>query len=252
MDEKKLSELFNDAVRDVPPATFGTGEVRQASHRATVKRRNTVVAASALAFVLVAGGAVTTVALSGGISDTTAANAPVATGGGPQNGGSMEERREGDGATVLQEAPESQQDNRSKGSKQGDPPTGNAGAAGSTPSGCQADQGLAAALAGELLAAPTKSDVAVPFGCPPGSRGWAYKVTEGTRAGTISIVLTPPGATSIAPLGSEVYGHANAESPARSGGTLHIVSQPDPTVQPAEAPFIDDLPRIAAAIAPRY
>ncbi|RSM58164.1 hypothetical protein DMH04_56415 [Kibdelosporangium aridum] len=251
MDEKKLSELFNDAVRDVPPATFGTGEVRQAAHRAAVKRRNTVVAASALAFVLVAGGAVTTVALSGGIEAPTAANAPALSGGGPQNGGSME-RREGDGATALQEAPDSQQDNRSKGSKQGDPPTGNAGTAGSTPSGCQADQGLAAALAGELLAAPDKSEVPVPFGCPPGSRGNAYKVTEGTRVGTISIVLTPPGATSFVPLGSEVYGHANAASPAQSGGTLHIVSQPDPMVQPAEAPFVDDLPRIAAAIAPRF
>ncbi|MCE7005315.1 hypothetical protein LWC34_21145 [Kibdelosporangium philippinense] len=252
MDEKKLSELFNDAVRDVPPATFGTSEVKQASHRATIKRRNTVVATSALAFVLVAGGTVTAVTLSGGIATPTAANAPAAAGGVGQNGGTMERREAQEGATALDASPNSQQDNRTDRPKQGGDSAGTAGAAGSTPSGCQADQELAAALAGELLAAPAKTPVQVPFGCPPGSRGAAFKITEGTRTGTISIVLTPQGSATFAPLGSEVYGTANAQSPAKSGGTLNIVSQPDPLVQPAEAPYTDELSRMAAKIAPSF
>lgn len=253
MDEKKLAELFNDAVRDAPPATFGTGDVRQASHRARVKRRNAVVAGSALAFVLLAGGTLTTVALSGGMKDTTAANAPVLAGGGPGNGGTM--YNEGNAEQVppspgvRQHTP--QLDSRTEPPKQGGAaPSGNAGTAGSTPSGCQADRGLAAALAGELPAASQKTEVAVPFGCPSGARGAAYQITDGTRTGTISIVLLPPGVMSVAPLGSDVYGTANAESATRGGGVLHIVSQPTPGIEPAEAPLVDEIARYAARIAP--
>ncbi|CAM3437097.1 hypothetical protein KIPE111705_08630 [Kibdelosporangium persicum] len=255
MDEKKLSELFKDVVRDVPPATFGTGEVRRASQRAAVKRRNTVVGASVLAFALVVGGTVTTVALSGGFESPTAANAPAVARGDAPTGGTME-RGEGTGPDsvplTLNEQPPLDPNSRSDLPKQGGTPTGSAGTAGSTPSGCQADRELAAALAGELPAAPTRTGVGVPFGCPQGSRGAAYKVTDGSRTGTISVVLVPEGSAPNAPLGSDVYGTANAASEAGKGGTLHVVSQPDPNVEPAEPPFVDTIARIAADLAPRF
>ncbi|WP_143231223.1 hypothetical protein [Actinosynnema sp. ALI-1.44] len=162
-----------------------------------------------------------------------------------------EEPAPANGPSVMGQS--SQQDNRSSAPKQGGHSTGNAGTAGSTPSGCQADRELAAALAGELPAAPGKAQVVdVPFGCPPGSRGAAFTVTDGSKAGTVSIVLVPKGTYSVAPLGAEVQGTANAQSEAASGNQLHVVSQPDPNVQPVEAPYTDTIAKFANDIAPRF
>ncbi|ALG14240.1 hypothetical protein AOZ06_51795 [Kibdelosporangium phytohabitans] len=68
----------------------------------------------------------------------------------------------------------------------------------------------------------------------------------------MSVVLVPKGTYSIAPLGAEVQGTANAQSEAASGNQLHVVSQPDPNVRPVEAPFTDSIAKFATDIAPRF
>jgi hypothetical protein len=253
VDEKKLAELFNDAVRDVPPASFDAGGIRKASHRATVKRRNSIVAGSALAFVLLAGGTVTTLALSGELANPTAATAP-ALGSAPMaDDGTMD--AEGNAQHPAAPVPRSeelsaQKDNRSGPPKQGGTPTGNAGGAGSAPSGCRADRELAAALAGELPAAASRIGVAIPFGCPAGSLAAAYAVTDGDRQGTISIVVVPDGVEpGIAPMGGNVDGYVSAQAQAASGALVYIVSQP---ASGSQAPLVDDIARYAAEVGTRY
>jgi hypothetical protein len=251
VDEKKLAELFNDAVRETPPPSFDTGDVRQASHRATVRHRNRLVAGSALALVLLGGAAITTVALSGGQSTTTASS-PASTGG-EQDSSSGTMLNEGNAEAPRQAAPGQTLSDRAETPKQGGSPSGEAGgSAGSTPSGCgQADRELAAALAGELPAAAKKSVTAVPFGCPTGTRAAAFRVTDGPRAGTISVLLLPPGTAGIAPFGIEVQGTVNSSGLARiSGGTIVIVSQPTPEL--AEPPFGENTIRIAEALGTRF
>ncbi|MBP2322073.1 hypothetical protein JOF56_002458 [Kibdelosporangium banguiense] len=254
MDEKKLADLFNDAVRDVPPASFDAGAVRTASHRATIKRRNSIVAGSALALVLLAGGAVTTVALSGEMRDSSEVSAP-AMGGAPMaNSGSMD----GGGSAQAPAVPaprteelSTNQDDRTGPPKQGGTPSGNAGGAGGTPSGCKADRELAAALAGELPAAANQGQVTVPFGCPAGAGAAAFAVTDGVRKGTISIVLVPPGVEpGFVPMGSNVEGYVPTQAQAAKGGLVYIVSQPAPGT--SGAPLSDQIPRYAAEIGTRF
>jgi hypothetical protein len=257
VDEKRLAELFNDAVQDVPPASFDTGDVRKASHRATIKRRNNVFAGSALAFVLLAGGTVTAISLLGETPNTTAASAP-ALGGAPMaNSGTMDDSGAGASASEAEksaargDAPGPHVDTRSGPPKQGGGPTGNAGTAGSTPSGCKAVRELAAALAGELPAAASKIEVEVPFGCPEPAGGAAFAVTDGDKRGTVSVVRVPAGAEpGIVPMGSDVAGYASTESPAASGGSIYVVSQPSPGT--AEAPFVNEISRYATEIAKRF
>lgn len=58
MDENKLAELFRDAAHDAPPAAFDVSDVRSASRRATVRRRNAIAGGTALVVVLGFGGVV--------------------------------------------------------------------------------------------------------------------------------------------------------------------------------------------------
>lgn len=253
MDEKKLAELFNEAVRDAPPATFGTGEVRKASQRATARHRQNVMVGSVLAVVLLGGGGITTVALTGGTSDTKASS-PVAAGSADSgNSGTMRSEGEvypppvGEGPPSVLDQPEA--------SKQGGSSAGGAGSSGTrTPSGgCDtADRELAAALASELPAAPEQPQIKVPFVCPSGSRGAAFKVTDGARSGTISVVLIPKGVEpGFAPMGIEVPGTQSFSSTTlRSGGLLYVVSQPTPEL--AEAPYSEIGPQLANSLAREF
>src|SRR5687768_11522241 len=58
MDEQKLADLFRDAAHDAPPASFDAGDVRTASRRATLRRRNSIAAGTTLVVVLGFGGVV--------------------------------------------------------------------------------------------------------------------------------------------------------------------------------------------------
>lgn len=258
MDEKKLAELFNEAVRDVPPASFGTGDVRQASYRATARRRSTIVAASVLGIVLLGGGAITTIALTGGNANTTASGPASAGSAGPGGSGTMGSNG-GDAAPppqVEQQQIPAAPNDRSEGPKQGGSPSGTAGgSAGDTPGGCEkADRELAAALASELPAAAivTPTPQPVPFGCPPGSRAASYKVVDHARSGTLSVVLVPKGVSpGIAPMGIAVPGTVNFNAPAvQSGGTVYIVSQPTPEL--TEPPFNEVGIALAAGVGQHF
>jgi hypothetical protein len=251
VDEKKLAELFQEAVRDTPPASFGTGDVRQASHRATIRRRNGIVAGSALVLALLAGGAVTTVALTGGKSNSTA-SAPAAAGrADTANSGTMDSNGLAPRVEQAPSAPSAKND-RSEPPMQGGPLTGQAGtsAGGGAPSGCgQADRELVAALADELPAAAKPSEpLVVPFGCPPGSRGGAVRVTQGAKSGVISIFLIPPGVSpGFAAPGSNVSNSAISSAGTATGSLLYVVSQPAPGT--TEPPFGDDTSAISVKLA---
>jgi hypothetical protein len=248
VDEKKLSELFKDAVRDTPPASFGTGEVRQASQRASERRRSGIIVGSALAIVILGGGAITAVTLSSGASNTSASVAAVGSGESNGKSGTMYDNGAVPGPSVL-DAPQTPND-RAEPPMQGGTPTGDAGTAGSTLSGCdRADRELAAALASELpAAAKAVNPQPVPFACPTGSRGASFKVVDGPRSGTLSVVLVPKGVSpGIAPMGIGVPGTQNYPVPARqSGGTVYIISQPTPEL--AEPPFGEIGTALAAGI----
>ncbi|MFI6098585.1 hypothetical protein ACIA8G_23770 [Lentzea sp. NPDC051213] len=58
MDEQKLAGLFRDAAHDAPPASFDAGDVRTASRRATLRRRNSIAVGTTLVVVLGMGGVV--------------------------------------------------------------------------------------------------------------------------------------------------------------------------------------------------
>jgi hypothetical protein len=255
VDEKKLTELFKDAVRDAPPASFGTGDVQRASRRATERRRTAIVSGSVLAVVLLGGGVVTGVALSGENLDSNASAPMVASSGQGDGGGTMYDNGAASGASARAES--GQPNDRSEGPKQGGSPVGSAGpSAGSTPGGCEkADRELAAALASELPAAANArvgAEKPVPFACPPGSRAASFEVVDGPRSGTLSVVLAPPGSTpGIVPMGAKVPGTVNRNASALlSGGMVYIVSQPGPEL--AEPPFGEIAQSLAAGIAQNH
>ncbi|MFC7618282.1 hypothetical protein ACFQV2_37835 [Actinokineospora soli] len=84
MDEKRISALFEDAVRDVPAPTFDTGDISAESARLT-RKRNGLLAGSALGFALLVGGAATGVALfSGPVAGTGNDSAAVASAPAPE------------------------------------------------------------------------------------------------------------------------------------------------------------------------
>jgi hypothetical protein len=255
VDERKLTELFKDAVGAAPPASFGTGDVQRASRRATERRRTAIVSGSVLAVVLLGGGVVTGVALSGETMNSNASAPMVASSGQGDSGGTMYDN--GPASAPSARAESGHPNDRPEGPKQGGSPTGSAGlSAGSTPGGCEeADRELAAALASELPAAAQAkvgAEQPVPFSCPPGSRAASFKVVDGPRAGTLSVVLAPPGSTpGIAPLGAGVPGTVNRNAPAlRSGGMVYIVSQPGHEL--AEPPFAESAQALAAGIAQNH
>lgn len=255
MDEKKLTELFRDAVGEAPPASFGTGDVQRASRRATERRRTAIVSGSVLAVVLLGGGVVTGIALSGETMSSNASAPMVASSGQGDGGGTMYDNGSGSGRSARAES--GAPNDRPEGPKQGGSPTGSAGlSAGSTPGGCEeADRELAAALASELPAAANArvgDEKPVPFACPPGSRAASFKVVDGPRSGTLSVVLAPRGSTpGIAPMGANVRGTVNYNAQALlSGGMVYIVSQP--AREFADPPFGEIGTALAAGIAQNH
>ncbi|MCS7480863.1 hypothetical protein ACFFQW_28215 [Umezawaea endophytica] len=234
MDENKLAELFKDAVRDAPPPSFDAGDVRAASHRATVRQRSAVALGSTLAAVLVFGG----VALGAGLfvneANTTssvasdlggkAADQPAA----PYGLGSAQASAERDGPRA-QNVPESS-------SMQGVEPSGNVSPpADGTPTGCgTVDRELANALAGELSVAPDQARPA-DIACPSGSRSASFEVD----GGRVFAVVVPGREALGTPLGA-----AKSSETTDRDGTLYVVS---------ESPkFADKVGGIAANLRGRF
>lgn len=214
MDENKLAELFNDAVRNPPPPSFDVDSVRAGSHRATLRRRSAIALGSTMAAVLVVGG----VALGAGGFTTHTENASATSGSGEkaaeqpvapyelstpdvsaQSGTSTVQERSGDSST------------------QGDESSGNVSPpADGTPSGCgTVDRELADALAGELSVA---SSQAVPAGlaCPDGSKSASFDVD----GGRVFAVVVPGRQTLSTPAGA-----AQISKLTKNGSTLYVVSE---------------------------
>ncbi|PPK67877.1 hypothetical protein V5P93_007220 [Actinokineospora auranticolor] len=251
MDERKISELFNNAVRDVPPPSFDAGDVSDESARLT-RRRNGVLAGSALGFaVLVAGVTVSMTLFSGsttGVSDNdSAAVAPQVA---PDSNTPFAPNEvTPDGPRIAVPESGSPQPTPKQGGSEG----GVVGTtADSTPGGCgSADGGLAAALAGELPSAVNRGAVRdSPVKCLAGAKSAAVEVAEGPRRGLLSIMVVPPDTKLAFQPGADRPGDRYAGR-AKSGALVVLVSE---GVSGSAAPPLDadGLRAIGEKLLPRY
>jgi hypothetical protein len=220
VDERKLSELFRNAVPDAPPPSFDYDDVAVESGRQRVRRRNALLGGSALGIALLAGATVLGVALWKGTGTTNGAlpaNAPLA--GGNAEAAPNEVPSEDAGRSASGGAQD--RSFSAEVPKQGGPPTGNAGTQepGSTSSGCgQADGELAAALAGELpSAAPSREPV--PLSCTPRARGAAFRVD----GGVVTLLVYPPGVEA----GSPPHNAAVRAVMTTDGRRVVLISEPE-------------------------
>ncbi|MBM7770786.1 hypothetical protein JOD54_000990 [Actinokineospora baliensis] len=250
MDERKISEVFNAAVGDVPPPSFERGDVLARSARLT-RKRNGLIAGSALGLAVLVGGIATGVALwsgpTGESGNDSAAPAPATVAGGNTNRPLNE---------VPGDSPRSLESNSPLSPpKQGGATDGDAGPrASGTPGGCgAADRELAAALAGELPSAVSTSDAKPsPLGCPAGGRSAAFEIADGPRKGLVSIMLTPSGVDQmLAPPWADRSGAQGAVIKTASGATL--VLSVEPAAGSAAPPVVgDDLRGIGDDLAGKY
>ncbi|MFN2494671.1 MAG: hypothetical protein ABR608_02010 [Pseudonocardiaceae bacterium] len=234
MDEQRLSQLFRDAVGDLPPASFGLDEVVTASRRATAVRRNVFLGGALLSVGVLAG----TLVASGLV------------------GGSQ---LPGETSSAGQAAPEIDAPGPEPGTHPLNvPPGGAQPAPRADPAG--AERGSCGPvdheLAGELTAlladhgAPAsgpadevpRQGTAQP--CPPGSRAAAVPVP----GGTLYVVLVPQGdlfdpVETAAPDGTRRY------AVTLNDGQLAVVSVPAGPGQPA--PLADEVPELAKELASR-
>jgi hypothetical protein len=229
VDEKKLRDVFRDAVPDAPPPTFNLGDVRAESGAQRTRHRNLLLGGSGLTIAVIAGVTVLGVALwkSTDTQDAaTAGNAPMVDASSGNNGsgasdvpGKAQSPRSPSGGAELNSVP-------TESPKQGGPPTGSAGppGPGGTLQGCgQADRELAAALAGELPAAAPQNANAV---CPNGSRSFAVQVTDNGHTGTITVVLTPPGTNVDFPVTGSPQGTVVGTGILKDGRRLFVITEP--------------------------
>ncbi|KAA2260106.1 hypothetical protein F0L68_20480 [Solihabitans fulvus] len=261
MDERRLAELFRDAVRDVPPPSFDEGDVRAESRRAAARQRKSLGVASAAAVALVLGGTVLAVGLQHG--NTMSADSVRAAAPAPVSGS-------GSGPTNSRMAPLNKQDTNDNSAHsttpyrggpppnsipEGTPTQGGASSgsaspsAGGTPGGCgPVDRELAVALANELPAAAGLTPVPVDGNCPDGTRSAGFLVKDGAVTGLFSVVLVPT--EGAAPDFSPLSGVQQDTQATPHGGRLTVVSRPQPGA--TTAPFADRVADVAKRIAPKY
>ncbi|MDX3657503.1 hypothetical protein PV646_09335 [Streptomyces sp. ID05-26A] len=190
MDEQKLADLFRDAAHDAPPASFDAGDVRKASHRATVRLRNSIAAGTAFVVVL-------------GFGGVFAANSWVSqdTGGANVAGPGQKQDNAAESPMTLMEAQPPPTNFSGEGkSTQGDvstPGSTGLGTSDGTVQGCAGvDRELADALADELSVSPTSAETPT-LSCSTDSRSAAFKI-DGL---TITAIVTPQ--SFDAPAGAE-------------------------------------------------
>lgn len=184
MDEQKLADLFRDAAHDAPPASFDASDVRTASRRATLRRRNSIAAGTTLAVVLGFGGVV---AGTNWINQDRGASSTLGSGQERDNGAQSPETGP---MTALEAQPPAQKNFPGDPSTQGDAVTpGSTGLSTSERAvqGCAGvDRELADALAGELSVSPDDAQPPT-VTCPPDSRAAAFKI-DGL---TITAIIAP-------------------------------------------------------------
>lgn len=222
MDEQKLADLFRDAAHGAPPASFDASDVRTASRRATLRRRNSIAAGTTLVVVLGLGGAVASTAWLGQDKGTNVSQ---------ENSGQQQDNTAQSPMSVEQQKNFPGND----GSTQGDStPPGSTGLATgeSAVQGCAGvDRELADALASELSVSPVDA-IPPTVTCPPDSRSAAFKI-DGL---TITAIVTPQAFD--APVGAE-----KLKTP--KGQDLYVFTQGDGELKGKVGP-------VAAALAPRF
>ena len=221
MDERKLEELFRDAVQSVPPASFDEADIARGARRVTARRRVAAAGGSvAAAAVLVVGVGVGT-GLFGGEQGTPVASSP-------QTGEVRVDNAPKTNGPIVMSDPNAR-------------------------SGCGTpDAALAGALAEQLPEAAGLPSVTAGAPCPTGSKSAGFALREGPAAGTLSVILAP--AASVAPdqaKPTEVRRPDGTEQVVRhagSGAVLVVRSDPDGAT---EAPFGERLVAIADSLAGR-
>lgn len=214
MDERELTELFREAARPIPPASFDVHDVGRAARRATVRRR-VAVAGTALAAAALAVGGI-------GVGTGRFGGTPIPQAAGPTSGTQPRIDEQHGRPNVLL-----------------------------TPSQCgPPDPVLASALAEQLPAAADTPPVSARGGCPPGARNAAFALRDGPSAGEVIVVLASDG--QVTPNGESMRADAtqHATSRARSGQVLTVSSKPD--AGSPGAPYASQLGAIAGALAPRF
>ncbi|GGU69347.1 hypothetical protein [Lentzea flava] len=228
MDEQKLADLFRDAVHDAPPASFDASDVRTASRRATLRRRNSIAAGTTLVVVLGFGGVV---AGTNWINQDKSTSSNL--GSGQANDNKAESPLTGP-ATALEAQPP-QKDFPGDPSTQGDGSTpGSTGLSTSDRAvqGCAGvDRELADALAGELSVSPEHAQPPT-VTCSPDSRSAAFKI-DGL---TITAIVTQKAFE--APAGAEKVRTAK-------GQDLYVFTQGDGELKGQAKRFAD-------ALAPKF
>jgi hypothetical protein len=234
MDEKKLQALFQDAVPDAPPPSFGLGEVRAESGAQRTRYRNLLLGGSALGIVILTGATVLGVALWKSTDRQDAATAASAPGFEASSGNSGNRSSDLSHEDQSPQAPAAGGGGQQKSfppesPKQGGTPTGNAGpqGPGSTLQGCgQADRELAAALAGELPAAASNDLLAATVTCPYGSRAFAVQVTDDGRTGLVTVVLTPVDGKVDYPVTGSPQGTVVGTGNVKGGKRVYVITEP--------------------------
>ncbi|KJK42091.1 hypothetical protein UK23_38890 [Lentzea aerocolonigenes] len=224
MDEQKLADLFRDAAHDAPPASFDAGDVRTASRRATLRRRNSIAAGTTLAVVLGFGGVMAGAGWFG--TSNTADNA----GPGQQVAAPQTELK----APQQQQAQPNFPGDMSTQGDMSTPGSTGPSAGERAVQGCvEVDRELADALAGELSVSPG-SAVPPTVTCSPDSRSASFKI-DGL---TVTAIVTPQ---SFEP----PDGALTEKKPTASGQELYVFTQGDGQFKGKAKPIAD-------ALAPRF
>jgi hypothetical protein len=224
MDEQKLADLFRDAAHDAPPASFDAGDVRTASRRASLRRRNSIAAGTTLVVVLGFGGVVASANWIGTDKSSNSAGA-----GQQQETGAQAPMT----AAEVQPPPKNiPGDSSTQGDGSTPGSTGFTTGAQRAVQGCAAvDRELADALASELSVSPESAEIPA-VTCSPYSRAAAFKI-DGL---TITAIVTPQ--SFEAPAGA-------AKVTAGSGQDLYVFTQGDGRLKGRAKQFAD-------ALAPRF
>lgn len=226
MNERELEELFRDAARAAPPASFDEQDIAKGARRVTARRR-----------MATAGGSLAAAAvLTGGIGVGTGLFTPDAS----TQAGSTQDR--------VEQQPPAHRAPRATGPHSGPTVLGapRLGDSGQAHCGLP-DQDLAAALARQLPEATQATTPVAASNCPQGSRTASFQVRQGEAAGNVTVILSPAGA--VPPQQRESGkqqrpdGTKQVTDRAASGHILIVRSSPE-AGSPA-APYAGRLPAIA-------
>ena len=216
-DDEKLAAAFRAAAQDAPEAGFGRDDVLAGSRRIAKRNRMLLTGGIAAAAIVLAGGVTAGLVLSRDTGSVTSAAAPARDSSAGSAGGGL--------------VPEA------------GPSVPNSGGGCANPQDPALRQLVNAALPALASAGEAPTTMLCRVG---GGREVHLEVTDGSSTGLFSVVFTPAGET--APSDTAV-GWVSAEATTASGGTLTVTSAA--SADSGGVPYADDVPALAATLAPR-